>query len=251
MCVFVLVISKMCQLLGLSSNKEVDIQLSLREFRHRGNQNPHGWGFAFIQNGNWKLIKKPDSLSSEDIKNEQFQFKSKFVVGHVRWASCGKRTHQNTHPFHIGQWIFAHNGTVSSIKNNSEFKLTKFLPEGQTDSEYAFCYLLEKIGNEENIERIKTILGEESDKIKKNGNFNFLLSNSKVLFVFGDNSLHFVHRKSPFQEVTLIDEDYSVNLQEIKAPDEKAIIIATKPFTKEEKWSQILGLKVFKDGEEE
>ena len=38
--------NKMCQLLGLSSNKEVDIQLSLREFSHRGKKNRHGWGFA-------------------------------------------------------------------------------------------------------------------------------------------------------------------------------------------------------------
>ena len=60
----------------------------------------------------------------------------------------------------------------------------------------------------------------------------------------------FVSRKSPFQEVTLTDEDYSVNLREIKTPDEKAIIIATKQFTREEKWSPILGLKVFKGGEE-
>jgi predicted glutamine amidotransferase len=39
----------MCQLLGLSSNKEVDIQFSLKEFKKRGRKNPHGWGFAFFQ----------------------------------------------------------------------------------------------------------------------------------------------------------------------------------------------------------
>ena len=240
----------MCQLLGLSSNREVDIQLSLREFRHRGKSNPHGWGFAFIKNGKWELMKEPRSLELENVKNEQFQFKSKFVVGHVRRASCGKKTHQNTHPFQRGQWIFAHNGTVRPIKNNTEFVLTKFHPEGQTDSEYAFCYLLEKIGSEKDTGKIKAILETESGKIKRNGYFNFLLCNSKVLFAFGDDSLYFVHRKSPFQEVTLINADYSINLNEIKTPDERAILIATKPLTKGENWSKIIGLKVFKDGDE-
>ena len=57
----------MCQLLGVSSNKKVDIQFTIREFHHRGKGNPHGWGFAFHQNGDWKIIKEPASLSAKDI----------------------------------------------------------------------------------------------------------------------------------------------------------------------------------------
>lgn len=240
----------MCQLLGLSSNKEVDIQLSLREFRHRGYSNHHGWGFAFYSNGEWKLIKEPRSLKNEDIESESFKFKSKIIIGHVRLASCGSRIHLNTHPFQIDGWVFAHNGTVDQIMKTSEFELRTIKPSGQTDSEYAFCYLLEKIGNNSEIKKIIEILKREAQKIKQYGNFNFLLSNGEVLIAHGDNSLYFVQRKAPFQEVTLSDDNFTVNLAEIKAPDEKAILVATEPLTTNESWKKFSGIKVFMNGEE-
>ncbi|MEK6657796.1 MAG: class II glutamine amidotransferase [Nitrospirota bacterium] len=238
----------MCQLLGVSSNKKVDIQFTIREFHHRGKGNPHGWGFAFHQNGDWKIIKEPSSLFAKDIKDEQFKFKSKAIIGHVRFISCGNQTHLNTHPFKINNWAFAHNGTVKGIMKEPQFALAALKPEGQTDSEYAFCYLLEEIGNEP--ENIKNVLEREAQRIKQYGNFNFLLSDGNTLFAYGDNSLYYVRRKAPFDTVTLIDDQYSVNLEEIKAPEERAILIATKPLTVNEKWKKISGLRIFKEGRE-
>ena len=165
----------MCQLLGVSSNKHVDIQLPIREFRHRGETNPHGWGFAFFQDNAWKVIKEPRKLSCENVTDSRFHFKSNIIIGHVRFATCGDHIHENTHPFTINSWVFAHNGTVKDIKNKNGFELTKYQPEGETDTEYAFCYLLEKIvGHPENIGEI---LKSESDKIRQleHGRFNYLL----------------------------------------------------------------------------
>jgi len=240
----------MCQLFGLSSNKNVDIQLSLREFRHRGARNPHGWGFAFYLDDGWKIIKEPKSLADENIQSKEFQFKSKIIIGHVRLATCGNKTHLNTHPFYRNNWVFAHNGTVKKIMKEKEFKLSELKPFGETDSEYAFCYLLQKIGKEKDPQKIAEILEREAEKIKEYGRFNFLLSDGKILYAYGHDQLSFVKRKAPFQEVTLKDDEYTVHLSEIKAPDEKAILIATEPFTIDENWQKILGLKLFKDGEE-
>ncbi len=238
----------MCQLLGLSSNKRVDIHFSLGEFRHRGKQNYHGWGFAFYQDEDWNVIKEPRPLSNEDVKGKRFQFRSKIIVGHVRLASCGNQIHQNTHPFKINRWVFAHNGTVRTIMSKPEFRLGCNKPKGQTDSEYAFCYLLEKINNESG--NIRETLQAEARKIKQHGHFNFLLSDGETLFAYGDNSLYFVQRKAPFDTVTLRDEQYSVDLNEIKDPDEKAVLITTEPLTENEDWKPIVGIKIFRDGEE-
>jgi glutamine amidotransferase len=240
----------MCQLLGLSSNKNVDIQLSLREFSHRGKYNPHGWGFAFYSGDKWEVVKEPGSLADVDTKSERFMFKSKIIIGHVRLASCGTKCHLNTHPFQRNGWAFAHNGTVSSIMYNKEFRLNTIKPLGQTDSEYAFCYLLEKIGQETHANKIKEILQKEADKIKKHGNFNFLLSDGKMLYTYGDDKLFFVQRKAPFQEVTLKDEGYSIHLSEIKSPEEKAILVATEPLTTGEAWKKFSGIKMFENGDE-
>lgn len=231
----------MCQLLGVVSNKKVDINFSLREFRHRGENNWHGWGFGFYQNKKWTVIKKPSSLSDENLGDKDFAFKSDIIIGHVRLASCGIEKHQNTHPFERNGWVFAHNGTVESVKN---FPLERFFPKGETDSEHAFCYLLEKI--EKDPSNVEKILAEEAEKIKKLGAFNFLLSDGNVLYAFGDTDLHYVKREAPFSMARLKDDNYEVHIQDIKARDERAVIIATNRLTTNENWMKIKGLKVFK-----
>ncbi|MEO0073003.1 MAG: class II glutamine amidotransferase [candidate division WOR-3 bacterium] len=237
----------MCQLLGVSSNKPVNIQFSLKEFKERGRKNPHGFGFVFYENKEPKLIKEPEPLASKDLKKDEFKFKSKIIIGHVRLASCGNQSHENTHPFVINNWSFAHNGTVTKIK---EWTLKKFKPKGETDSEHAFCYLLEKINNETDVQKIADILRKEAFKIQKLGKFNFLLSDGEYLYAFGDDSLYFTIRKAPFKEVILKDTGYCCHLKEIKNPDEMAALIATAPLTKEgEQWKKFEGLQIFKDGE--
>lgn len=233
----------MCQLLGVSSNKEVNINLSLKEFKHRGVANPHGWGFAFLENKNWCVIKKHTSLANEYVGVSPFNFRSKTIIGHVRLASCGEKIHKNTHPFNFDNWAFAHNGTLREFKN---LILDKYKPIGNTDSEHAFCYLLSEIY--QSPANVVEIIKTETVKIKKQGNFNFLLSDGKFLYAHGDNSLFYVQRKTPFGSVTLIDDEYEVNLSEIKSQDECAVVVATKPLTKGEEWVKISGLKIFKDG---
>ncbi|MEO0084776.1 MAG: class II glutamine amidotransferase [candidate division WOR-3 bacterium] len=238
----------MCQLLGVSCNKNIDINFSLKEFRIRGKDNPHGFGFVYYEKDkNPKLIKKALSLYSENTEQDAYQFKSKIIIGHIRLASCGNIEHKNTHPFVRNNWSFAHNGTISKIKT---WQINNFVPEGETDSEFAFCYLLDRIHDKTELKSIVAVIRSEALKISKLGNFNFLLSDGKFLFVFGDNSLYLTKRQSPFQAVTLRHADYKVNLAEIKSPGEKAIIIATEPLTKEETWKQIKNLRVFKDGDE-
>ncbi|MEO0288883.1 MAG: class II glutamine amidotransferase [candidate division WOR-3 bacterium] len=233
----------MCQLLGICANKEVDIQFSLKEFQYRGKKNKHGWGFAFFKNGKWEILKKPDSLEKEDIKEQKFTFKSGIIIGHVRLASCGDQNYGNTHPFKMDNWAFAHNGTVKI--DNLHLKILK--PKGKTDSEHIFCYLMEKIQNKTT--EIEKILEKESDEIKRYGRLNFLISDGKKLYAYGDDSLFYTQRKAPFKLVKLKDVQYEMNLADIKSQDEKAIIIATERLTEKENWHRITGLKVFENGE--
>ena len=237
----------MCQLLGVISNMPVDIRLSLMEFRHRGEKNPHGWGFAFPENGEWNIIKQPAPLNEEDTGDRRFSFKSRITIGHVRLASCGKHTRPNTHPFSLNKWAFVHNGTVTGIMHNPDFSLNHYHPHGETDSEYALYRLVEAIeeepGNEEKV------IARESEKIRKHGRFNFILSDGEKLYAHGDDSLYYVERKAPFQTVTLRDDGYSVHLNEIKLSSERAVIVATEPLTKEENWQKFEGLMVFKPGD--
>jgi len=49
----------MCELLGMSFNLPVRPSISFRGFRHRGEENPDGWGIAFYPDEAAQIIKEP------------------------------------------------------------------------------------------------------------------------------------------------------------------------------------------------
>jgi glutamine amidotransferase len=232
-----------CQLLGICANQEVDIRFSFREWRHRGQNNPHGYGFAYWDAGELRIVKAASSLY--DLKpadtDEMTAARSRVFLAHVRLASVGSRDGTNTHPFAamaFGRpFAFAHNGTVRDVKTRP---LRQRRPEGQTDSEHAFLYLLEQLaGAREDV--FARRLKELADDVRGLGRFNFLMSDGESLWAYGDNSLHFIERKPPYggELVRLVDDGYAVGLAEVKEPDERAVLIATQPLTNEAGWQRL------------
>ena len=108
----------MCQLLGLSSNKPVNINFTFKGWKHRGRSNPHGYGFAWWEDGVPNVMKDPSSLYSKAVKagSEVRDIRSETFLCHVRRASQGRKEIKNTHPFKAEKggvsWVFAHNGTL-------------------------------------------------------------------------------------------------------------------------------------------
>lgn len=68
--------------------------------------------------------------------------KSTVIIGHTRMPSHGSTSLANTHPFQIGNYWIAHNGTIS----NASTLMTKsaFVAKGETDSEEMACYIADK-----------------------------------------------------------------------------------------------------------
>lgn len=250
----------MCELLGLNFNEPVKIDLSFRGFRHRGKKNPDGWGLAYYNNNSFEIIKEErsaaDSSVAEELMHENLE--SKIFISHVRKASSGEINLNDTHPFRrtlFGkEFIFVHNGTLTGFSKKLPQDLS---PVGGTDSEHAFCYILQQL-KEKNIKEwdkssfqsLKEIFSE----IDEFGTFNCLMSDGEYLFSYFDENeykgLCYVQRKAPFQRVRLKDEDYEINLAEQKSPTQKGFIIATSPLTNEH-WIDFNpgSLMIFKDGE--
>ncbi|ADC69217.1 glutamine amidotransferase class-II [Methanocaldococcus sp. FS406-22] len=250
----------MCELLGICFNKKVNVNLSLNSFKHRSEEHPNGWGIAFYPDGFVRLIKEPikmnDALLAECVR--WTKIKSKIFIAHIRKASAGSESYVNTHPFIRrldGREIaFAHNGTLLGYE---DLELDGYYPIGETDSEYVFCYLLSQIGrrgiewNKEGFDELLDILRR---KINKYGAFNCLFSDGEYLFAYRDckgrRKLHFLKRKPPYGRIRLEDEDYVINLGDVKSANEEGFIIATNPLTNENWMSFENGeLIVFKNGE--
>lgn len=251
----------MCELLGMSFNQPIRPSLSFRGFRQRGQSNPHGWGIAYYPDESVQVIKEPiqgDSSSlSEFIKNYQ-EIKSKIFIAHVRYTSGTPVAYKNTHPFQRElngrEFVFAHNGTLHNYRALETGRFTRI---GETDSEYAFCHILNSVESEQiNCWTTKNFkwLHDKLKEINNYGNFNCILSDGKYLFCYYDkngyNGLCFVHRKAPYSQVQLLDEDFQVNLAKEKNPSQTGFIIATRALT-DERWENFYPgeLIVFRNGE--
>ena len=250
----------MCQLFAASFNEKLNITYSFRGFRTRGEDNPDGWGLAWYPHDAVQIMKEPITAGESqlaDFLQTYQEVRSKIFISHVRRGTVGGVNYSNTHPFsreYNGiDYSFAHNGTVSSdnLLNNC------FKPIGSTDSEHAFCHLMNKIKGE-NISRlsenhfghIRNILKD----INQRGRFNCIFSDGNFLFCYHDNKrykgLYYLERRAPFQHVRYLDEDIKVDFGIHKEPHQKGFVIATSPLT-DETWTTFEGgeLIVFKEGE--
>lgn len=250
----------MCELMGICSNVKVNPEFSFKEIKIRGGGkgiHKDGWGIGYYDD-TCKIIKEPRpaymSPLAMKVSRGEIKISSKIIITHIRYATAGGNEEKNTHPFkkklNGKEWIFAHNGVIGNRVSRSGvfgLELEHFRPEGDTDSEYAFCYMLDQI--KKNPKNITEAIRSAANEIKRYGTFNFLLSDSENLYAFGHNALYYTERDKKDRNVTLSDADYTVNVSDMKRENEKAVIIATKSLTCDEGWNRIEGLMIFKEGD--
>lgn len=195
----------MCELFGASASLSRDYAHWLTTFRARGGataDNPDGWGLAWWRDGTASIEKAPEA----GHRSERLRQLAEEVVGDLVLAHVRKATHpaapgrNNTHPFVHDccgrEWIFAHNGMVPDVVSRP-CPLDSCRPDGQTDSEFAFCQLLAGIVDSydpADLDRWLDRLEECTNEIAVLGKFNFLLSDGSVLIAHGHDRLHHAQR---------------------------------------------------------
>ena len=252
----------MCQLLGMNCATPTDINFSFRGFSQRAgitSDHSDGFGIAFFEDKACRLFvdnqSAVESPLAELIRN--YPIKSRNVIAHIRKATQGKINLENSHPFMRElwgrQWIFAHNG---DLKDFQPTLTGQFQAVGNTDSERAFCYLLDNLvarfGYEApSCEQVFSVLAEISPQIAEHGTFNFVLSNGKVLFSYATTKLHWLVRQWPFQPARLIDLDVEVDFSQLTTPEDRVAVITTEPLTHNELWTAFTPgeMILFQDGQ--
>lgn len=149
----------MCRLYGISGNQPAKVECSLVDAQNalidqsiedsRGVANPDGWGIGSYEAGS-PVVHKSARAASHDVEFRRTAeaVTSRAVVAHVRAATVGANTLNNTHPFSHGPWLFAHNGTLAGFDQLAP-ELRSEIPDhllrsirGDTDSELMFLWLL-------------------------------------------------------------------------------------------------------------
>jgi predicted glutamine amidotransferase len=238
----------MCQLLGMNSNVPHDICFSFEGFHLRGgktDEHRDGWGIAFFEGKGCRVFMDSRATIDSPVAQlvRQYPIRSINVVAHIRKATRGAVSLENTHPF-VRElwgryWVFAHNGTLKGFAPKLH---GRFQPVGQTDSELAFCYIMELLyrrflDSPPSLEAMYDALLEITECITPFGEFNYLLSNGDWLFAFRfGRNLGYVLRRAPFKPVHLIDQDLTVDFSQVASADDKLVIIASAPLTDNETW---------------
>jgi predicted glutamine amidotransferase len=146
----------MCRLFGLHAGPQdvtatfwlIDAPDSLAAQSHR---NPDGAGVGTFGPGGRPEVSKQPIAAWEDTEFacEAHQLTGTTFIAHVRYASTGRLSVANTHPFLQDARIFAHNGVVAGL-DVLDARLAELgaadLVLGQTDSERVFALITASIG---------------------------------------------------------------------------------------------------------
>lgn len=141
----------MCELFGVSSKKDVEINDYLKRFYSHCEEHPHGWGLAIMDKYQSFIEKQPVKASQseelKDILSKQVTVTNAFA--HIRLATMGYMDSFNCHPFskmdNAGRtWTLIHNGTIFEYPELNKYVIKQL---GETDSERILWYIVDEIND--------------------------------------------------------------------------------------------------------
>jgi glutamine amidotransferase len=109
---------------------------------------PDGAGIgAFTAEGKPELYRTPKpAYEDADFAAEAREIESTTFIAHVRYASTGTVSLENTHPFEQRGRLFAHNGVVGDLpKLEHALGAYRTLVHGESDSERVFALITREI----------------------------------------------------------------------------------------------------------
>ncbi len=191
----------MCELFALSASAPVDIKLSLGELARHGGEtgiHAHGWGVAFLDGRDVRLVRDPSPAAFSPWVQclQSHPIRSDTVLAHIRHATHGAIALANTQPFVRELWarahVFAHNGHLGEGIVRDHAVPHRFEPIGETDSEIAFCVLMDQLAatvdprTNEGIDPLFATFAAFAREMREHGPANIIYASDGRLLVHAD-----------------------------------------------------------------
>lgn len=253
----------MCELFALNASTPSAATFSFSGFSARGGDTGHhadGWGMAFHDGLDCRLFidtgRACDAPLAEFLRKHPLRART--VLAHVRKATQGAVALANCHPFQrewLGRhWLFCHNGDLGDFRPPLD---GPYQPVGSTDSEWAFCWLLQELrrtfsrrAQAPGWAELAPVLAELVAHAARHGRFNLLMSDGFALYAHASNKLSWLQRQHPFLRAKLVDRQLEIDLAQANAPGDRMVLLATAPLTDGEPWRHFLPgeMRVFEQG---
>lgn len=241
----------MCDILAVNANKPVPVQLSWRAFAHRGQFNPHGWGFSYLADGGFVLRRYVTNLADNPAgPSAPASVRTRHFLAHVRYRVQGGVSPDNTQPFLGSTGALALAATMSRCRVTSRFRdEVSDVVQGDTGPEILMALLQRSSDILDVIRRVflETPLGPGARA-------SFVLSDGHAQTAFSYNrSLFVTTRRPPHDSVVRLRDPtqtaFAAELRLEKEEDEIASVVASVALTNE-RWVEIghRELIVIRDG---
>jgi glutamine amidotransferase len=176
----------------------------IRAFGRLSSVHKDGWGAALYPRARHLDSPVVDHGTTPAKLDPEFGHLANVVRGgtallHLRQATAGPLTLENAHPFTLGRWSFAHNGSLVNFGERREQLESKISPElrpllaGQTDSERCFLLFMTKLregmaGDDERPREVAVALARTmqsvsqlTDEPKARSAMNFIATDGKLV----------------------------------------------------------------------
>lgn len=186
----------MCELYGISSNKTISLNETLKLFYSHSSKNPKGWGLAYWTDSSEITIYNEGKCAndSELLKGIlAYPIESKVSIGHIRTATVGTVSDNNSHPFtkldSTGRgWTLAHSGNIYIGSQLLPFRNEQL---GETDSECILLYIVdcinkktEKKGNPLNSKERCEVIDSITEELSKGNKLSLLIYDTEQFYVY-------------------------------------------------------------------
>lgn len=173
----------MCRLYGMHASHPTKIECDLvrsqnslirqSEEDRRGLANPDGWGIGLVTEHEILCTRDVDPAFEdlEDYRRATHTVRPLAAIAHVRLATVGKPSYENTHPFRWENSLLAHNGHIPDFDAVRPLLLEELEEEqraairGETDSEHFFRLLLSQMSRMDGTSRLDGDEAAESEKM--------------------------------------------------------------------------------------
>jgi glutamine amidotransferase len=267
---------EMCRLYGFIANEPTKVDCSLvyaqnalilqSRIDERGLDHADGWGIATYHDGVPELLKRTTAAFEDRMfVSSAEKTYSQAIVAHVRKATVGEISLNNTHPFVHRNWTFAHNGTLTGFNSIGQRLAEETSPalqagrKGQTDSEQFFLWLIARLQSAGLVSETGPLPDEDSApwttaatgilqkavvdlagrceaaNPTRTPRLNFVLTNGNTLFACRwNNSLHMIRRKGLYDcEICGIP-----HIHHHDTVNHLAVAVASEPVT-HEVWQEV------------
>lgn len=250
----------MCELLAMSSLRPTRLTFSLETLAAHGAVNGSsrdGWEVAFYQDRDVALFREPRAAGDSPLVRflETQGPGTTLAISHIRRATRGPTSLANTQPFArelAGRMhVFAHNGDLPGIEESMTLAYDRYRPLGNTDSEHAYCALLERIpalwGSSDlapPLDRRITVVAQFAADLRRLGPANFLHADGDTLFAHGHRRIQPTGQIVPpglfllARQCAHADEAVHAGSVSVAAGFQEVVLIASVPLT-DEKWRPI------------